>query len=312
MAPGLVDPQHQHSFESKLDTPKRKTQDYIPGRSHIKQSSGVYEYEDLRPRFPDITWPAYTDVDYVDKGQLGDEDFKNLLAHATDVFDYNPKIGTEIHGLDLTTLTDDQKNDLARLIATRGVVFFRGQKNFDIDEQRKLGQYFGELHKHATTAVPRREGLEDVHVVYSGEGSPDLRALFTPTFLWHSDVCIILPRPSQRFVLTLIQVTYEAQPPSYTCLKLLSGPPRGGGGDTLWSSGYAAYDMLSPHMQRYLESLTALHSADLQAQGSRELGRTVRREPVTTQHPLVRTNPVTGWKSIFFNPGFVTKVSGGL
>ncbi|OAL04182.1 alpha-ketoglutarate-dependent taurine dioxygenase [Phaeosphaeriaceae sp. SRC1lsM3a] len=292
MAPGLVDPQHQHSFESKLDTPKRKTQDYIPGRSHIKQSSGVYEYEDLRPRFPDITWPAYTDVDYVDKGQLGDEDFKNLLAHATDVFDYNPKIGTEIHGLDLTTLTDDQKNDLARLIATRGVVFFRGQKNFDIDEQRKLGQYFGELHKHATTAVPRREGLEDVHVVYSGEGSPDLRALFTPTFLWHSDV------------------TYEAQPPSYTCLKLLSGPPRGGGGDTLWSSGYAAYDMLSPHMQRYLESLTALHSADLQAQGSRELGRTVRREPVTTQHPLVRTNPVTGWKSIFFNPGFVTKIVG--
>lgn len=68
--------------------------------------------------------------------------------------------------------------------------------------------------------------------------------------------------------------------------------------------------MLSPHMQKYLESLTALHSAELQAQGSRELGRTVRREPVTTEHPLVRTNPVTGWKSLFFNPGFVTKIVG--
>jgi sulfonate dioxygenase len=63
-------------------------------------------------------------------------------------------------------------------------------------------------------------------------------------------------------------------------------------------------------MQKYLESLTALHSADLQAQGSRDLGRTVRREPVTTEHPLIRTNPVTGWKSIFFNPGFVTKIVG--
>jgi sulfonate dioxygenase len=63
-------------------------------------------------------------------------------------------------------------------------------------------------------------------------------------------------------------------------------------------------------MQKYLESLTALHSADLQAQGSRELGRTVRRAPVTTEHPLVRTNPVTGWKSLFFNPGFVTKIVG--
>lgn len=105
-------------------------------------------------------------------------------------------------------------------------------------------------------------------------------------------------------------MTYELQPPSYTSLKVLTGPPRGGGGDTLWSSQYAAYDMLSPFMQKYLESLTAIHSAELQAQGSRELGRTVRREPVTTEHPLVRTNPVTGWKSIFFNPGFVTKIVG--
>jgi sulfonate dioxygenase len=63
-------------------------------------------------------------------------------------------------------------------------------------------------------------------------------------------------------------------------------------------------------MQRYLESLTALHSAELQAQGTRDLGRTVRREPVTTEHPLIRTHPVTGWKSIFFNPGFVTKIVG--
>ena len=106
------------------------------------------------------------------------------------------------------------------------------------------------------------------------------------------------------------QVTYELQPPSYTSLKVLTGPPLGGGGDTLWSSQYAAYDMLSPHMQKYLESLTAIHSAELQAQGSRDLGRTVRREPVTTEHPLIRTNPVTGWKSVFFNPGFVTKIVG--
>jgi len=63
-------------------------------------------------------------------------------------------------------------------------------------------------------------------------------------------------------------------------------------------------------MQHYLSSLTALHSADLQAQGSRELQRPVRRAPVTTAHPLVRTNPVTGWKSLFFNPGFVTKIVG--
>lgn len=262
----------------------------------------------MRPRFPDITWPPYSETPYADKGLLGDPNFKHLLADATDVFDYNPKIGTEVHGVDLANLTDLQKNDLARLIATRGVVFFRNQKNLDIDAQKELGQYFGNLHKHATTAVPRREGLEDVHVIYTGEGSPDLRALFTPTFLWHSDVSFLMLR--LQFFTNLVKVTYEIQPPSYTFLKVLTGPPRGGGGDTLWSSQYAAYDMLSPYMQKYLESLTALHSAELQAQGTRDLGRTVRREPVTTEHPLIRTNPVTGWKSIFFNPGFVTKIVG--
>lgn len=116
--------------------------------------------------------------------------------------------------------------------------------------------------------------------------------MFTPTFLWHADV------------------TYEIQPPSYTSLKVVSGPPRGSGGDTLWSSQYGLYDVLSPRMQQYLEGLTALHSADMQAEGSRALGRTVRRDPITTEHPLIRTHPVTGWKSVFFNPGFVTKIVG--
>lgn len=93
------------------------------------------------------------------------------------------------------------------------------------------------------------------------------------------------------------------QPPSYTSLKVLTGPSRGGGGDTLWASQYAVYDLLSPGMQKYLEGLEALHSAQIQADGSIALGRTVRREPVITKHPLIRTHPVTGWKSVFFNPG---------
>ena len=56
-------------------------------------------------------------------------------------------------------------------------------------------------------------------------------------------------------------------------------------------------------MQTYLEGLEALHSAQIQADGSIAAGRTVRREPVVTKHPLIRTHPVTGWKSVFFNPG---------
>lgn len=293
MAPGLVEPTQYNDIKPK-DIKAASITDstkYTPGRS-IPESHEHYEHEDLRPRFPDVHWPPLTEVPYQDKGFEGDPHFRKLLSAATDVFDYNPKIGTEIHGIDLANLTDAQKNDLARLIATRGVVFFRDQKNFDIEAQRELGKYFGTLHRHATTSVPIRPGLEDVHVVFTGESSQDMRAMFTPTFLWHSDV------------------TYEIQPPSYTSLKVLTGPPRGGGGDTLWSSQYAAYDALSPSMQKYLEGLTAMHSAEMQAQGSRDLGRAVRRDAVITEHPLVRVNPVTGWKSLFFNPGFVTKIVG--
>ena len=63
-------------------------------------------------------------------------------------------------------------------------------------------------------------------------------------------------------------------------------------------------------MQKYLEGLSALHSSQIQADGSKALGRTVRRDPITTMHPLIRTHPVTGWKSVFFNPGFVTEIVG--
>jgi taurine dioxygenase len=48
----------------------------------------------------------------------------------------------------------------------------------------------------------------------------------------------------------------------------------------------------------------------MQVNDSIALGRPVRSDPVTNAHPLIRTNPVTGWKSLFFNPGFVTKIVG--
>jgi sulfonate dioxygenase len=193
MAPGLVEVQTEvTNVASTLKTTLKATQSnalgYVPGRTSIQKHDDTYEYEDLRPRFPVLHWDPLTEVPYHDKGLLGDPNFANLLSAASGVRDYNPKIGTEVSGVDLANLTDAQKNDLARLIATRGVVFFRNQKNFGIEQQRELGQYFGELHKHATTAVPKREGLEDVHVVFTGEDSPDLRALFKPSFLWHSDV----------------------------------------------------------------------------------------------------------------------------
>jgi len=202
MAPSFIEttyePLRTYTKTLRAEPPTKADElTYEPGRTLVEEH-GDYEHQDLLPRFPDLHWDELTEVPYSDKGLYGHPQFKNLLDAATDVFDYNPKIGTEILGIDLANLTDAQKDDLARLISTRGVVFFRNQTSFNIDAQRKLGQYLGKLHKHATTAVPRRVGLEDVHVVYTDENSKDQRAFFTPTFLWHSDASLSLILPSSR------------------------------------------------------------------------------------------------------------------
>ena len=197
MAPALIEATDVPTYVGTNDNDRKKSLQpiknlhaiqYAPGRTNVVDHE-FYEHEDLRPNFPDVHWEPLTELPYHDRGIHGHPQFSNLLAGAIDVFDYNPKIGTEIHGVNLAKLTDAQKDDLARLISVRGVVFFRDQTDLDIDSQRELGQYFGKLHKHATTSVPRRPGLEDVHVVYTDEKSKDQRAKFTPTFLWHSDVC---------------------------------------------------------------------------------------------------------------------------
>jgi len=170
-------------FENKkIATPSPR--DYKPGQTAVDDTN---EYEELRPSFPELKWGPIEDVPYSDKGLLGDPNFKHLLADATDIFDYGPRIGTEISGVQLKNLTDDQKNDLARLIAVRGVVFFRDQ-DLTIEEQLDLGRYYGTLHKHATTSIPK-DGQDEVHVVYADSNSKSQAALFQPNYAWHSDVC---------------------------------------------------------------------------------------------------------------------------
>lgn len=263
-------------------------------QEELKHEDETYEYNYLKPVFPDIKWAPLEVFETSDKGLLADKsnNFANLFRDATHVTHLTPKIGTEIVGVKLADLDETQKNELALLISTRVVVFFKDQKDFDINQQLDLGRYWGKLHKHATTSLPqawKEQDLEEVHVIWADEVRKPYTA-FPSTYLWHTDV------------------TYELQPPSYTTLKVLKGPASGG--DTLWISGYALYDMLSPYLQQYLEGRTALHSAVEQAGDSMRIGRTVRRDPIVSEHPIIRTHPVTGYKSVFVNPGFTRAIVG--
>jgi sulfonate dioxygenase len=259
----------------------------------LKISQGSeYEYEYLKPSYPDLKWAPLEKFDYVDRALGADPKYNELFKTVTKVTHLTPKIGTVLEGVNLATLTDVQKDELARLTAYRGVVFFKDQQDLDVHKQLDLGRYWGKLHKHATTSLPKawkEQDLEEVHVVWADENRIP-GAAFSQTYLWHSDV------------------SYELQPPSYTTLKVIEGPEVGG--DTLWVSGYALYDQLSPGLKAYVEKHAALHSAHEQANDSVRSGHTVRREPILTEHPLVRVHPVTGYKSLYVNPGFTRSIVG--
>jgi alpha-ketoglutarate-dependent taurine dioxygenase len=53
-------------------------------------------------------------------------------------------------------------------------------------------------------------------------------------------------------------ISFEPVPSDYAILKIVS-PPEDAGGDTLWASGYEAYDRLSPAWKNFVEGLTATH-----------------------------------------------------
>ena len=90
--------------------------------------------------------------------------------------------------------------------------------------------------------------------------------------------------------------------------------------DTLWASGYELYDRISEPYQKFLETLTATFEQpgfqkvaelsgfklyDKQRGAPENVGSELK-----AVHPVVRTNPVTGWKSIFPVGGHVKHING--
>ncbi len=90
------------------------------------------------------------------------------------------------------------------------------------------------------------------------------------------------------------------------------------GGDTLRASAYDAYVRLSEPLQRLLEGLTAQHSGESFLRINAAYGGKPVREnrgspenvgqDLLTVHPVIRTNPVTGWKGLFVNKGFTKRI----
>ncbi|RAQ99404.1 alpha-ketoglutarate-dependent taurine dioxygenase [Stemphylium lycopersici] len=236
--------------------------------------------------------PPLESFTHTEHGKDADPTFSNLLQGAQ-VSDLTANIGAEVHGIQLSTLTNVQKDELALFVAQKKVVAFRDQDFADLSIKHALdiGGYFGRHHIHPTSGAP--EGYPEVHLVHRGTDDTTARDYFeerTNSITWHSDV------------------TYEKQPPGTTFLYLLDGPAAGG--DTLFANQAAAYRRLSPEFRKRLHGLRVVHSAVEQAESSSNRGGIVRRDPVTSIHPLVRTHPATGEKALFVNPQFSRRIVG--
>jgi hypothetical protein len=88
--------------------------------------------------------------EHVDAGARADKSKSALFGAAKEVINLTSHIGTEIVGLQLKDLTDQQKDELALLIAERTVVFFRDQ-DITPQQQKSLGEHFGEVEIHVST-----------------------------------------------------------------------------------------------------------------------------------------------------------------
>jgi taurine dioxygenase len=157
------------------------------------------------------------------------------------------------------------------------------------------------LHGASLTAVAAQFGTPtEAHPVEpSLEGHPEVLPLDSEegarADVWHSDL------------------TFQECPPLGALLHALEIPPVGG--DTIWADMTSAYESLSAPLRSFVDGLTATHSptkaggyfAGRDATG----GEAASRAALTaTRHPVVRTHPETGGRSLFVNPLFTDKIDG--
>ncbi len=177
--------------------------------------------------------------------------------------------------------------EIRRALLEHLVIFFRDQP-LTPDELVRLARRFGRLDRY-----PFVEGLPDHPEIVEVVKREDERVNFGG--VWHSDT------------------TYLAEPPLGSLLLAKELPEVGG--DTAFANMYLAFESLSPAMQSMLDGLVGVNtSAKPDAALTREEAKRdrpgQRSEPLTAEHPVVRTHPETGRKALFVNRGHTLRFKG--
>ncbi|HTQ75471.1 MAG TPA: TauD/TfdA family dioxygenase [Burkholderiales bacterium] len=195
-----------------------------------------------------------------------------------------PSIGAEILGADLSRpLDQDQFRTVHDALMDHLVIFFRNQ-TLSVEQHKAFGRRFGKLHVHP--AAPRElPEHPEIFVVRADDASEHVAGED-----WHSDV------------------SCDAEPPMGSILYLTEIPPDGGG-DTLFANMYLAYETLSEPVRKLIDGLKAVHSGEQYYRGRYGIDDSGKVFP-RSEHPVVRTHPVTRRKALFVNRMFTAHIVG--
>ena len=201
-------------------------------------------------------------------------------------------VGAEIGGVDLATDLDAATvAEIRQALLQHLVIFFRDQDLTDIEQHKAFTRHFAELFVHPNFDM----GQDNPEIVYLIREPGDTKVAGGR---WHADT------------------TMMAEPPMGAILYALEAPECGG--DTLFANQYLAYETLSDGMKALLAKLKAVHNdrrvagpgAGLNAQRATKVREDADWRMTEHSHPVVRTHPETGRKSLFVNCIYVERFEG--
>ncbi len=201
---------------------------------------------------------------------------------------YSPTIGAEIVGIDLReALNEEVIAELRQALLDWKVLFFRDQ-DLTTEQHLDFARRFGDLEVHPF--APSKPDYPEVLAITHDESSPGKENS------WHSDV-------TWRLVPSLGSILLNKECPDI-------------GGDTLFADMEAAYAGLPQRIKDRIDGLVAVHDFGNFRAGLRRKGATEEqidafnaRYP-NPEHPVVRTHPETGRRSIYVNIAFTQYIVG--
>jgi len=199
-------------------------------------------------------------------------------------------IGAEIDGVNLQKISKEQFKEIKIVFGKYGVIFFRNQ-NLSPEEEIIFAELWGEI--NINRFFTNLEGYPKIALVSK---EPDQKKNIGGA--WHTDH------------------TYDLEPAMGSILFAHQVPKKGG--DTLFSSMYAAYETLSDGLKDTLKNMYGRHSSRHVFGTSRAernddtVGRIINSDKAKQDaiHPVVITHPQTGKKALFVNPTFTLGFDG--